>query len=88
MKREQEEEHRRKEKEDAERRRKNQEKKWIKHFLESSFDGEVDDLEKIMKQVLFLIFHFQIHSFKLLFTTKKKFKLFFLIRLKWRQEKV
>ena len=51
MKREQEEENKRREKEDSERRRKAQEKKWIKKFLESAFDGELEELKKIIKDV-------------------------------------
>ena len=51
VRREQEEENKRREKEDAERRRKAQEKKWIKTFLESAFDGELQDLKKILKEV-------------------------------------
>jgi len=51
VRREQEEENKRREKEDSERRRKAQEKKWIKTFLEAAFDGELQDLKKILKEV-------------------------------------
>ena len=51
MKREREEEDKRRQKEEAERKKRVQEKKWIKTFLESAFDGELDEMKKILKEV-------------------------------------
>ncbi|GFS01435.1 FAM83H antisense RNA 1 (head to head) [Elysia marginata] len=51
VKMEQEEAERRQQKEDEERRRKKEEQKRIKRMLESAFDGDIDQMKEILKEV-------------------------------------
>ena len=51
VKKEREEEDRKRQKEEKERRRIAQERKWIKAFLEAAFDGELDEIKKILAEV-------------------------------------
>ena len=54
VQREREEEEKQRKKEEEERKRKAQEKKWVKMFLEAAFDGELDEMKKILHEVCFL----------------------------------
>ena len=51
VKMEQEEAERRQQKEDEERRRKKEEQKRIKRMLEAAFDGDIDQMKEILKEV-------------------------------------
>ena len=42
-------------KEEAERKRKREELKWRKDLLEGAFDGELEEIKKILKQVLLIL---------------------------------
>lgn len=58
---EQEEAQRRQQKEDEERKQKAEERKRITRMLEAAFDGDVDGMKQILKEVNEKSPHFQLH---------------------------
>ena len=58
VKMEQEEAERRQQKEDEERRRKKEEQKRIKRMLEAAFDGDIDQMKEVLKEVCVFSLYF------------------------------